>query len=259
MAFRTSAAESRAAAKDFASCGWQTGDASVATSVLLVLIVWTIVLGVAPLLQGRLGADSALLFALGLATGVVVLVRRRRAWPIRLGWIHGALGFGAGFVGLPAWVAMIVITGRAIGLEPARDIAPGLGGPSYWLATIVVAPVLEELLYRERLLSALLSRFGSVAAVALSSVLFALPHLQAWELVGAAIVGFGLGTLFLLTGSIALCVGLHSGLNAAVVSCGLPPLRWAFSPQVSALIGCVSFVIAALLGRIGARLDAAQR
>ena len=45
-----------------------------------------------------------------------------------------------------------------------------------WLPSVLLAPVLEELLYRERLLAALRSRCGCgcVVAVVASSVLFAL-------------------------------------------------------------------------------------
>src|SRR3990172_1837075 len=49
------------------------------------------------------------------------------------------------------------------------------------VASVALAPVFEEILYRDRLLLALRARAGTPVAVVVTSVLFALPHLQAWR------------------------------------------------------------------------------
>lgn len=249
---RGSATDPLAAKLGSAERDAKAGAADLAASLLLMLAVWTILIGLTPLLERIAGADAALLLTSSLAATLVLAARRRQNRPVRRWLPRGVLGFAAGFVGLPAWVALIAFGGFGIGLAPARSVAAGAGEPADWLVAVVVAPVLEELLYRERLLAVLWPRLGSLAAIACSSAAFALPHLRPWGLLGAGIVGAGLGTLYSACGSIALCIGLHAGLNTAAIVCGLPPARWALSPGDSALAGWSPLVAVALLGRLPA-------
>jgi hypothetical protein len=91
-----------------------------------------------------------------------------------------------------------------------------------WAATILLAPLFEEFIYRDRLLPALDRGFGALPAVVVSSLLFAIPHLHPWRLLTAFLGGLALGATRRVSGSIALCIGLHSGFNAAAL--------WARSP-----------------------------
>jgi hypothetical protein len=59
--------------------------------------------------------------------------------------------------------------------------------------------------------------------------------------------GLVLGIARLLSGSIALCIGIHAGLNTAAFVCGYPPLRWALPVPWSAAVATAA-LIAALLG-----------
>ena len=68
-----------------------------------------------------------------------------------------------------------------------------------------------------------------------TSWLFALPHLEAWSMLGALLVGLSLGWVRLAFGCVAPCIGLHAGLNLASLLCGTPPMRFAL-PKSAALL-----------------------
>ena len=151
----------------------------------------------------------------------------------------------AGFVALPVWLAGVALAGHALGLVvPAPPaLAPTLAA---WLAHVALAPLFEELLYRERVLPALRTRLGAPLALVLSSALFAAPHLEAWSVLTTFAVGLVLGGLFLATGRVELCIAAHAGLNAAALACGLPPRRWVLAPELAALVagGLLAFALA---------------
>lgn len=63
--------------------------------------------------------------------------------------------------------------GKILQLYPAWMIIPIVG---------ILGPIVEELFYRQFLASYLEDRFGTVAAISLSGLLFAASHLHSWEL-----------------------------------------------------------------------------
>ena len=89
------------------------------------------------------------------------------------------------------------------------------GLPGLYLAVVLAAPVFEELLFRGFLLPGLRPALGAVGAALLSSLAFALPHLQ-YDAVDVSAV-FVLGLLFagvrVKTGSTLLTILLHAITN----------------------------------------------
>jgi membrane protease YdiL (CAAX protease family) len=187
------------------------------------LLVWAALWTLPPVLAPALGpaASSAVAFAwltyFLLSTRARERDRRRRHAAALLG-----IGALAGFASLPAWLVGIAALGLALDLAPGAAPSPGALA---WLPSVLLAPVFEELLYRERLLGALRGIVGAGAAVAVSSALFALPHGSAWAILGTFPVGVALGVAMLLARSTALCIGCHLGLNLAALACGAAPLR----------------------------------
>ena len=155
------------------------------------------------------------------------------------------LSAASGFVALPAWLALLVWCGDALGLARSTALTPA-ATPAAWLAHVVLAPAFEEWLYRERLLPALRARLGAPLALVLSSAAFAAPHLAAWSVLTTFGVGLALGGVFLASGRVGLCIAAHAGLNAAALACGLPPRRWALPPEWAALAagGLLAFALA---------------
>ena len=125
-----------------------------------------------------------------------------------------ARGLMAGWIGYEGWRWAVLGLGVAIGLSPPEARSDGV---DLWtgLQRCLLAPVWEESLYRGRLLPALVRPLGPVAAVGVSSLAFALPHLQPWPLLGSFVVGCGLGVVYLRSRSAWTCIGIHAGFNGA--------------------------------------------
>ncbi len=69
------------------------------------------------------------------------------------------------------------------GFDLSRFSFPTTAGP--WIGPIITAPVAEEILFRGLVFRTLRERWGTMAGVLISSVLFALIHLPYWWLSGA--------------------------------------------------------------------------
>ena len=203
----------------------------------LLATVWCLLL-LGGMLAPRLGSEAALIVCY--AACAALLLAARPCSPVSLA--GAGLAAAAGFVALPAWLASIWGVGLLLGLPPVPRTSAV--SASAWLAHVALAPLFEELLYRERLLPALRARIGAPLALALSSALFAAPHLEAWSVLTTFCVGLALGGVFLATGRVELCVAYHAGLNAGVLACGLPPVRAALPPPLAALIGGVLLALA---------------
>ena len=189
---------------------------ALAGALGLVAVTWGI-LGGAPLLFASLGRPAGHLLAFGLCTGVALWGHRRgpgtrRAAAITRAAITGAAGLAAGWALLPLFSAWVLWAGNALGIPGPVPAGGGQNWP-FLLATAVLAPTFEEIVYRERLLPALATRIGIAPALLLSSAAFALPHSTPWATLGSFSAGLVLGSAMLVGRSLALCIGMHAGFN----------------------------------------------
>jgi membrane protease YdiL (CAAX protease family) len=183
-------------------------------AVFALVGVWSLLL-VVPELAVRVGAGAALLCVHAAATALLLATRPRGAAPLAASPRVLVAAWTAGCVSYPGWIGVTWLVGNALGLPPRAGGLSGAAGPAAWLAVLLLAPVFEELLYRERLLDALRVRLGSPAAVAASSALFALPHAEPWHIIATFLVGLGLAAGRCAGASLAACMAYHAGLNAA--------------------------------------------
>jgi membrane protease YdiL (CAAX protease family) len=154
-----------------------------------------------------------------------------------------AVDFGLRFDGRDwAWagvgVAIAVVTSLALApltqLLPKGDrsqdivdtfkAASGLGVAWFVLGVLVLAPVVEELLFRGVLLRSLARRIPPAAAVFVSALVFALVHPLLDPTLGTlvavpALLALGLvsATEALRTGSLSRSIALHAGFNLLTV------------------------------------------
>ncbi|MCW2606998.1 MAG: Conserved rane protein of unknown function, partial [Frankiales bacterium] len=175
-----------------------------------------------------------------LAAGVALAARR----PARQsGGLERALGFD-----LPRWSDVPLVAGWSLLLLLAQAGAavvvgvlfPALQGvdadntseyrgaapltlAGLAVAAVLVAPVVEELLFRGLLLQSLALRLGFWPAAVLSSAVFGLLHTASLDAGGAAlalatgVLGLGLCLLARRTGRLGPGIGVHALRNAAVV------------------------------------------
>jgi len=189
-----------------------------AGAIALGLCAWLLLCTLPASLAAPLGASAGAAFAFACVALLLVATRRRAGdAPPSRGVATLVLAALAGVASLPLWVAWLVPLGLSLGLSPKAAAAPAVA----WAP--ILAPAAEELLYRERLLPPLHRRAGRVLAVVATSALFALPHLDPWLVLASFCIGLALGTAMLVTGSTALCLGYHLGLNLAATCCASVP------------------------------------
>ncbi len=82
-----------------------------------------------------------------------------------------------------------------------------------FLTVVVVAPVLEELLFRGVILDGFLKRYNANKSILVSAFLFGLIHFIPWQAFPAFLIGIFLGWLYWRTRSIILCIFLHAFNN----------------------------------------------
>lgn len=119
------------------------------------------------------------------------------------------------------------------------DMVPGLGIVVQTAAMIVVAPVVEEIIFRGLVLTRLQRCFTNVISVAVSGVLFGLIHAAAGGfalIAGAAVMGIVLGTICVRTKSLLPAVFAHGAAN-------LPDFLYAVLPELS---GGIQYALVAI-------------
>jgi membrane protease YdiL (CAAX protease family) len=91
------------------------------------------------------------------------------------------------------------------------------GEQSLWgsiLVLVIVAPLTEELLFRGLILDGFLRKYSVTKSIFVSSLLFALYHLNPWQFIGAFVGGIILAWWRVSTGSIVPCILGHALKNA---------------------------------------------
>ncbi len=84
-----------------------------------------------------------------------------------------------------------------------------------YLTVGIAAPVLEELVFRGIILTALLRRYEPRKAIIWSAVIFGIAHLNPWQFIAAFIVGCAIGWLFWRIRSIWIGIFMHWANNTA--------------------------------------------
>lgn len=218
---------------------WGMGDAAAGAAIGFVAsgvaaTIWT----------AATGADVESLAAL--AAGQIGLWLGLLGWPLLVSRVKGrgslvedfgmwarpwdALGLLVGvfcqLVVIPVLYLLVqLVTGDLDVEAPARELAERAHGAGFVLLALLVvlgAPVIEELFFRGLLLRAAERRLGTVWALAISSVAFAVSHFQLVQFPGLALVGLVFGILVVRTGRLGPGIAAHVAFNAtAVISLAL--------------------------------------
>ncbi len=106
--------------------------------------------------------------------------------------------------------------------EFAELFKQSIGNPSniFAFTTIVIlAPGVEELIFRGVILTGRLKRYSPVTAIIVSSILFGAVHLNPWQFISASILGMFIGWVYYRTQSISLAIIIHgfNNLTATVI------------------------------------------
>ncbi len=128
-----------------------------------------------------------------------------------------------------------------------------------FLKVVIMAPVIEELIFRGVIMHGLMRNYSKFTAVFVSALMFALFHLNPWQFPATFILGLLLGILMLRTRNIYLCILGHAINNGLVL---ISIYYWGEIQKtsffqisksnqllISALIAAVALVLIFLLSR----------
>ncbi len=85
------------------------------------------------------------------------------------------------------------------------------------LKVTIIAPIIEELIFRGIIMHGLMRNYSKFTAVFVSALMFALFHLNPWQFPATFILGLLLGFLMLRTRNILLCILGHAINNGLVL------------------------------------------
>lgn len=91
---------------------------------------------------------------------------------------------------------------------------------NFWLTVLrvaIIAPIVEEMIFRGIIMHGFMQNYSGVKAVVVSALLFALFHLNPWQFPATFVLGLFLGWLMLTTHSLPLCILGHSINNLLVL------------------------------------------
>ncbi len=84
------------------------------------------------------------------------------------------------------------------------------------LRIVIIAPIVEEVLFRGVILSGFSRNYHPAVAIFSSALLFALFHLNPWQFAAAFALGIILGWIRIRTGSVLACIAGHASHNGLV-------------------------------------------
>ena len=136
-------------------------------------------------------------------------------------WLTAAVVFGGLFV--TVGYALFL---RGFGISAPNNtvaLVQGFGsGPAAmavgFVLVAVIAPFVEEVTFRGVVFAGLRARWGMVAAVIVSGLLFGIVHLEPLETVPLAIIGMGLAGVFARSRSLWPAIIAHGCYNAVVLA-----------------------------------------
>jgi membrane protease YdiL (CAAX protease family) len=214
-----------------------------------------------PLLGATFVQDAVLIGGAALAIHVAVRSDAVGALGIRPTRLGPALGWG-----LAVMVAYWISTGIVVsifGKPPEQEITQEIKEETAALAlagyigiTCMLAPLAEEVFFRGFLFPVLRSRWGTAAGVIATGALFSLVHASgspAEALIVLFVLGAGLCLLYLRTGSLLPCIGVHA-LNNAIAFAATKEMEW--SVALLTVVGSVAVSVSIAMAFMRSRAPA---
>lgn len=204
---------------------------------------------------GVLGVSLVFLVLCKVGAWMLAKGGERPAWLDRPRWQSRTRGFVYVFPGLlAAWLLAVLLKGVLRHVDPAgptyNDLADDAGASVLWaafVASVVVAPVLEELFYRGCLQSWLRRRLPAAAAIGLTTAVFTFTHSLGplgygpAELAPVGVLGLFYGVLFEKTEGLSAPIAAHVVWNGTWFlsqAAGIAAAFWAlFVPALVVMAG----------------------
>ena len=215
----------------FSTLGFAVFLMSVVTFAVSNLLAYAVYFDLPSLYESYLFAPILSVFSIyacGLPALLAVLRRLPKVRPVKekksVGFTLGAFCACFALVIAGNSVSQMIMTmiETALGSEVANPVDTSLSSTPIWvnlLFTVILAPILEELVFRKILCDRLLP-LGEGYAVFLSASIFALFHGNFYQLFYAFLLGACFGYIYVKTGKLGYSVIYHIAINFL---CGVLP------------------------------------
>jgi membrane protease YdiL (CAAX protease family) len=123
----------------------------------------------------------------------------------------------------------------------------GSGSVGAIIITSLLAPVLEEMLFRGIILRSFLLQYPKWISILGSALIFGAAHMNLYQFTAAFMLGMFLGWLYQRSRSLVPCIALHGVYNSALLGMSLMGEEWAADKigNQAALLLAAAFVIGA--------------
>lgn len=126
------------------------------------------------------------------------------------------------FMALLAQTASAAIETYVLGIDPGSENTQEImniarSNALFILIPAIVAPILEEIIFRKIIFGGLYKRMNFFLAALLSGLIFALVHMDPTHLLMYATMGFVFAFLYVKTKRILVPILVHAGMNTMVV------------------------------------------
>ncbi len=138
--------------------------------------------------------------------------RRARAPDVGMGAVHGVLAFLVGNVGLALAAAALDVQLPEV-QEELADAARSSLLPLVVLAAVLLAPVVEELVFRGMLFRALADRLPVAVAALLAGLAFGLVHIEPLAIAVTAAFGVYAAVIYARRGTLVATMTMHAVFN----------------------------------------------
>jgi len=126
-----------------------------------------------------------------------------------------------------------------------------LNGVFVFVAIVIAAPVIEELVFRGIILNGLLQKYSPVKSIIISSFLFGIVHLNPWQFVSALIIGIFSGWVYYRTRKLSLSILIHLVNNlVAFVGMYFMDAETMMNESLTELYGGITNLILITIGAI---------
>ncbi|MBM6618632.1 CPBP family intramembrane glutamic endopeptidase [Bacillus suaedaesalsae] len=141
----------------------------------------------------------------------------RSSLPVALLWSV----FGV-FLALFAQGIAGVLENKLFGIEPGSEnteflVEIAMATPLFIVVTSVIGPILEEVIFRKILFGSLYKRFNFILAAVISSIIFAIVHMDFTHILIYTAMGFTFAYLYVKTKRIIVPIIAHVSMNTFVV------------------------------------------
>ena len=124
------------------------------------------------------------------------------------------------------------------------------GSVAATLAVCVMAPLLEEMLFRGIVLRGFLQRYSRWQAIMGSALLFGVAHMNIYQFVVGLVLGAVLGWLYERTRSLIPCIALHAAYNTGTILISDLPDTLSFADTA---MGLLAIGLATVCGALALR------